>query len=119
MPLLTVDQAADRFGTSPRFIRCLVAERRIGSAKLGKHVHIDSADLDAFVAAERVAPAGPGRRPGAPRLDMGARAEPCRRPVLRAPGRASGREDDRGANVGYKTVNRGDSGPRRRTAGFC
>jgi excisionase family DNA binding protein len=58
MPLLTVDQAAERLGTSPRFIRRLIAERRIAFAKLGKHVRIDSADLDAFVAAGRVAPAG-------------------------------------------------------------
>ena len=57
MPLLTVDQAAERLGTSPRFIRRLVAERRIAFAKLGKHVRIDSTDLDAFVAAGRVAPA--------------------------------------------------------------
>jgi excisionase family DNA binding protein len=58
MPLLTVDQAAERLGTSPRFIRRLIAERRIAFAKLGKHIRIDSADLDAFVAAGRVAPAG-------------------------------------------------------------
>jgi excisionase family DNA binding protein len=57
MPLFTVDQAAERLGTSPRFIRRLIAERRIAFAKLGKHVRIDSADLDAFVAAGRVAPA--------------------------------------------------------------
>jgi len=57
MPLLTVDQAAERLGTSPRFIRRLVAERRMAFATLGKHVRIDSADLDAFVAAGRVAPA--------------------------------------------------------------
>jgi len=48
MPLLNVDQAAERLGTSPRFIRRLIAERRIAYAKLGKHVRIDSADLDAF-----------------------------------------------------------------------
>jgi excisionase family DNA binding protein len=58
MPLLTVDQAAERLGTSPRFTRRLIAERRIAFAKLRKHVRIDSADLDAFVAAGRVAPAG-------------------------------------------------------------
>lgn len=63
MPLLTVDQAADRLGTSPRFIRRLVAERRIAFAKLGKHVRIDSADLDGFVAAGRVAPAVPATLP--------------------------------------------------------
>ncbi len=59
MPLLNVDQAAERLGTSPRFIRRLIAERRIAFAKLGKHVRIDSKDLDAFVAAGRVAPAVP------------------------------------------------------------
>lgn len=48
-----------RLGTSPRFIRRLVAERRIAFAQLGKHVRIDAADLDAFVAAGRVAPAEP------------------------------------------------------------
>ncbi len=56
MPLFNVDQAAERLGTSQRFIRRLVAERRIAYAKLGKHVRIDSADLDAFVAAGRVEP---------------------------------------------------------------
>jgi excisionase family DNA binding protein len=56
MPLLNVDQAAERLGTSPRFIRRLIAERRIPYAKLGKHVRIDTADLDAFVAAARVEP---------------------------------------------------------------
>lgn len=63
MPLLTVDQAAERLGTSPRFIRRLVAERRIAFAKLGKPVRIDSADLDAFVAAGRVAPTVPATLP--------------------------------------------------------
>ena len=63
MPSLTVDQAAERLGTSPRFIRRLIAERRIAFAKLGKHVRIDSADLDAFVAAGRLAPAVPAAFP--------------------------------------------------------
>ncbi len=54
MPLLTVDQAAERLGTSSRFIRRLTAERRIAFTKLGKHVRIDTGDLDAFVAAGRV-----------------------------------------------------------------
>ena len=63
MPLLNVDQAAERLGTSPRFIRRLIAERRIAFAKLGKHVRIDSADLDAFAAAGRVMPAVPAAVP--------------------------------------------------------
>ena len=54
MPLLNVEQAAERLGTSTRFIRRLIAERRIPFTKLGKHVRIDPADLDAFIAAGRV-----------------------------------------------------------------
>ena len=51
--LLTVEQAADRLGTSVRFIRRLRSERRIAVIKLGKHIRIDSNDLDAFVNASR------------------------------------------------------------------
>jgi excisionase family DNA binding protein len=56
MPLLTVDQAADRLCTKPRFIRRLIAERRIPYVKLGAHVRIDDRDIDAFIAAGRVTP---------------------------------------------------------------
>jgi excisionase family DNA binding protein len=52
--LLTVDEAADRLGTSARFIRRLIAERRIAYTKLGRHVRIAGPDLDAFVASGRV-----------------------------------------------------------------
>jgi excisionase family DNA binding protein len=52
--LLTVDQAAERLGTSVRFVRRLVAERRIAYVKLGRHVRITAADLDAFIRAGRV-----------------------------------------------------------------
>jgi excisionase family DNA binding protein len=51
--LLTVDQAAERLGTSVRFIRRLRTEGRIPVVKLGKHIRIDSADLDAYIAAGR------------------------------------------------------------------
>ena len=55
--LLTVQQAADRLGTSVRFIWRLRAEERIPFIKLGpKHVRIDSEDLEAFIAAGRHAP---------------------------------------------------------------
>lgn len=56
MALLTVDQAAERLGTRPRFIRRLIAERRITFVKLGAHVRLDTADLDEFVKAGRVHP---------------------------------------------------------------
>ncbi len=52
--LLTVDQAAERLGTSVRFIRRLVSERRIAFIKLGRHVRIGERDLEAFIAAGRV-----------------------------------------------------------------
>jgi excisionase family DNA binding protein len=51
--LLTVDQAAERLGTTPRFIRRRRTERRIPIIKLGGHIRIDSNDLDAFIAASR------------------------------------------------------------------
>ena len=54
MSLLSVEEAAERLGTGPRFVRRLIAERRITFIKLGRHVRIDAADLDAFVAAGRV-----------------------------------------------------------------
>jgi excisionase family DNA binding protein len=38
--LLTVEEAADRLGTSVRFVRRLVAERRIAYVKVGRHVRL-------------------------------------------------------------------------------
>jgi excisionase family DNA binding protein len=52
--LLTVDQAAERLGTSARFVRRLVFQRRIAYVKVGRHVRIATGDLDAFIAASRV-----------------------------------------------------------------
>jgi len=52
--LLTVDEAAERLGTSTRFIRRLIAERRIAYIRVGRHVRIAEADLASFVAAGRV-----------------------------------------------------------------
>ena len=52
--LLSVEQAAERLGTSVRFVRRLVFERRIVYVKLGRHVRIAARDLDAFIEAGRV-----------------------------------------------------------------
>jgi excisionase family DNA binding protein len=52
--LLSVEQAAERLGTSARFVRRLVFQRRIAYVKLGRHVRITACDLDAFIAARRV-----------------------------------------------------------------
>ena len=62
--LLSVEQAAERLGTSVRFVRRLVFERRIAYVKLGRHVRISSRDLDAFIDAGRV-DAGPMYQQGA------------------------------------------------------
>ncbi|MPZ83420.1 MAG: helix-turn-helix domain-containing protein [Actinophytocola sp.] len=53
---LTASEAADYLNTSVRFVRRLIAERRIAFHKIGRHVRLAVADLDAFVAAGRVAP---------------------------------------------------------------
>jgi excisionase family DNA binding protein len=52
--LLTVEEAADRLGTSVRFVRRLILERRIAYTKLGRHVRIAPLDLDAFIRSGRV-----------------------------------------------------------------
>ena len=52
--LLTVEEAAERLGTSTRFVRRLVAERRIAYVKVGRHVRLASDDVEAFIAASRV-----------------------------------------------------------------
>jgi excisionase family DNA binding protein len=52
--LLTPEQAADRLGTSIRFVRRLVAERRIPFFHIGKHVRFLSTDIEEFIAAGRV-----------------------------------------------------------------
>jgi excisionase family DNA binding protein len=52
--LLTVEEAAERLGTSVRFVRRLIFERRIPYTKLGRHVRIGATDLDALIAAGRI-----------------------------------------------------------------
>jgi excisionase family DNA binding protein len=45
--LLTVEQAAERLGTSVRFLRRLRTAQRSTINKLGGHIRIDSTDLGA------------------------------------------------------------------------
>ena len=54
--LLTVEAAAKRLSTSPRFIRRLIAERRIEFVKVGRHVRISESALADFIDAGRVEP---------------------------------------------------------------
>jgi excisionase family DNA binding protein len=53
---LKVPEAADYLGTSVRFVRHLIAERRIAFHKLGTHVRLAVVDLEEFVQAGRVEP---------------------------------------------------------------
>jgi excisionase family DNA binding protein len=52
--LLDVNGAAAHLGVSPRFIRRLVAERRIAFIKLGRHLRFDLAELERFINDGRV-----------------------------------------------------------------
>lgn len=51
--LLTVDAAAERMSTSVRFLRRLIAERRIEFVKIGRHVRISETALAEFIDAGR------------------------------------------------------------------
>ncbi len=53
-PLLGVGQLAERLGTSERFVRRLVCERRIAFHKVGKYVRFDQDDVDRWLAEGRV-----------------------------------------------------------------
>ncbi|MBD2832688.1 helix-turn-helix domain-containing protein [Streptomyces sp. NPDC056465] len=55
-PLLTVDQAAERLGTTARFPRRLIAERRIAFVKVGSHVRIKASVLEAYIEGNTVEP---------------------------------------------------------------
>ena len=54
--LLSVEAAAERLDTKPRFIRRLIAERRIEYHKLGRHVRISESALAEFIDAAKVPP---------------------------------------------------------------
>jgi excisionase family DNA binding protein len=54
--LLDVNEVAVRLGTKPRFVRRLIAERRIEFHKLGRYVRISEPALAEFIKAGRVEP---------------------------------------------------------------
>jgi len=53
---LTVEEAGEYLNTGVRFVRRLIAERRIAFHKVGVHVRLAVVDLDAFIQAGRVEP---------------------------------------------------------------
>ncbi|MFB6945362.1 excisionase family DNA-binding protein [Streptomyces sp. NPDC060286] len=54
--LLSVDQVAELLGTTVRFPRRLIEERRITFVKVGRHVRIPEAAVAAFITANTVEP---------------------------------------------------------------
>ena len=63
--LLTVVQVADVLGTSERFPRRLIAERRIRFVRVGHHVRIPESALSEFISAglvDAITVAGHGKR---------------------------------------------------------
>jgi len=54
--LLTVGEAAELLGTTERFPRRLIAERRIRFVHVGRHVRIPESALGEFIAAGIVEP---------------------------------------------------------------
>ncbi|RBY87455.1 helix-turn-helix domain-containing protein [Blastococcus sp. TF02A-26] len=54
--LLSVEEAAEYLNVGVRFIRRVVADRRIPYVKVGKYVRIKKSALDAFIAANTIDP---------------------------------------------------------------
>lgn len=63
--LLTVSAAAELLGTSDRFPRRLIAERRIRFVRVGRHVRIPESAVLEFVDAGVVEPLRPAKGPAA------------------------------------------------------
>jgi excisionase family DNA binding protein len=59
--LLTVQQVAERLGTTVRFPRRLIEERRITFVKVGRHVRIPESAVSAFITEHTVQPVTLGR----------------------------------------------------------
>ncbi|MFD5231417.1 excisionase family DNA-binding protein [Streptomyces qaidamensis] len=58
---LSVDQVAELLGTTPRFPRRLIEERRIRYVKVGRHVRIPESAIEEFVRSRTVEPVKPHR----------------------------------------------------------
>jgi excisionase family DNA binding protein len=60
--LLTIAQVAELLGTSERFPRRLIAERRIPFIRIGRHVRIRETALNEFIEGGTVEPFARARR---------------------------------------------------------
>jgi excisionase family DNA binding protein len=54
--LLPVEEVAKRLGTTDRFPRRLIEERRIEFVRVGRHVRIKESVLDAYIESRTVKP---------------------------------------------------------------
>lgn len=54
--LLPVEQVAERLGTTVRFPRRLIEERRIEFVRVGRHVRIKESVLNAYIESRTVKP---------------------------------------------------------------
>ncbi|MGI5215428.1 helix-turn-helix domain-containing protein [Plantactinospora sp. CA-290183] len=54
--LLTADEVAARLRATPRFVRRLVAERRIAFVKVGRLVRFEASAVTAYIDNNRVVP---------------------------------------------------------------
>lgn len=59
--LLSVNAAAEILGTSARFPRRLIAERRIRFVRVGRHVRIPESAIAEYIEAQTVPPRAPRR----------------------------------------------------------
>lgn len=59
--LMSVDAAAEILGTSARFPRRLIAERRIRFVRVGRHVRIPESAIAEYIEARTVLPLAPRR----------------------------------------------------------
>jgi excisionase family DNA binding protein len=53
-PLIDIAGLAERLGVSQRFVRRLIAERRVPFFKVGKFIRFDSTDIDRWIENNRV-----------------------------------------------------------------
>ena len=70
--LLDARGAGDYTGISERFIRRLIAERRVPVHRLGRHVRLATGDLDEYIARNRTEP-----------IAADGRCDAVRRPTIR------------------------------------
>jgi len=53
-PLLDISQAAEQLNVTPRFIRRLIAQRRIDYLKIGKFIRFHPDDLNNWIEHQRI-----------------------------------------------------------------